>query len=94
MAAIRAVVAGSGQETSVELVHAGCSEVRERSSEHSMRVSGAQLFAMMGWNVAVIMAVARYVQGVPLSVALSGGPAQPALHPTAALQQQLDVFPL
>ena len=41
VAAIRAVVAGSGQETSVELVHAGCSETRERFSEHSMRVPGA-----------------------------------------------------
>lgn len=99
VAAIRAVVGGSGQDTSVELVHAGCSEVRERSSEHSMRVSGAQLFAKMGWNVAVIMAlgrwgsmaVARY-EGVPLSVALSEGPAQPAQHSTAALQQQVDVF--
>ena len=58
------------------------------------------MFAKMGWDAAVTMAlgrwgsmaVARYVQGVPLCVALSKRPAQPARYSTAALPQQMDIF--
>ena len=74
--------AGSrGAELTVQVNSGGRSEIRERFSEHSLRVSGAQLFARLGWDVAVIMALGRwgsdaikaYVQSVPLNTKLQSG---------------------